>query len=100
MKEYHDKHCRTAAAEYDARKAERSALESKGVPVRCSALANKKHGVHVIFRSSKGEVGYYMSTEVYRSIPLLANATPADYRKMGKLKKAPTTFYSVAAKAA
>lgn len=94
LKAHHERHCKPAAAAYKVREDRRKALEAEGVPVRCSAMSHAKYGVHVIFRSGKGEVGYYMNRETYDAIPLLEVATPDDYRKHGRLRKAPADFYA------
>ena len=89
---YHAEHCKPAAARARAHEEQRETLLKSGVPVRCSALGLKDGRVHVIFQTNAGELGYYMPAQAYDAIPLLANATPDDYRKHGQLEPAPAHY--------
>lgn len=94
-KEYHRKHgCEQSHQEAVRQKAEYQALLNAGKFVRCSALSHSERpdlNVKVIFRGRSGEEAYWMSHKTYDSIPILTNATPADFRKHGRLIKAATT---------
>jgi hypothetical protein len=67
-------------------------LIAAGVPVRCAARSDDDGRVHVLFSTKGNTIGYYMAPATYDAIPLLAIATPDDYRKIGDLEDAPADF--------
>ena len=92
--DYH-KDCAARHAEFGAKMAKREALIEAGVSVRCSALSVSDTKVHVLFQTNKegATIGYYMTPEVYASIPLLESVSPEDYRAFGELTEAPANYY-------
>lgn len=91
-KDLHRKYgCEKSHQEAVKQEAERQSLLDSGKFVRCSALWHPERpepNVKVIFQGRSGEEAYWMSNKTYDSIPLLVNATPADYRKHGEIIKA------------
>lgn len=85
--------CERFHAEYVARQNERRALLASGRAVRCAALGTRE-GVHVLFESLSGAVGFFMAEETYRAIPLLQNATVEEFQALGELRPAPAAFYA------
>lgn len=77
---------------YLEQKAEEARIIANGGAVRCAALGLDDGLVHVIFRTSAGDIGFYMSPEAYHAFPLLQTTTPDDYRRYGELLPAPADF--------
>ena len=79
----------------DEQDARARAMIDAGIPLRSAALSHGDDCVHVLFRTDHENdkcVGYYMSRDAYRAIPLMEIATPDDFRKFGYLVKAPGHF--------
>ncbi len=85
--------CLLRHAEYVNLEAERTQMQVDGQFVRCSALGVGNEVVHVIFERKEGHgigyIGRYMSSAIYKSIPLMANATTWDYEALGECEVAP-----------
>lgn len=93
-REFHRAHgCERNHLEYVRQIEERRALLASGRALRCSALGVPR-GVHVLFESLRGTVGYFMSEETYRALPLGVNATVEDFAAHGALEPAPASFYA------
>lgn len=89
--------CEKGHAEHVAREARRRALLEGGAALRCSARGETgpdgRYRVHVLFRKADGStVGRYMGKETYDAIPLLVDATPEDFAKLGAVTDAPAAF--------
>jgi hypothetical protein len=84
--------CAEKRVQQQAQETRRAELMASGVPVRGSARSDDQGRVHVLFSTTTGWIGYYMSEETYDAIPLLDVATPDDYRKVGELQVAPNDY--------
>jgi len=60
-----------------------------GQYVRAAALQHDGR-IKVVFDGKAGSIAYFMSPETYHAIPILVNATPQDYEKLGAISKAET----------
>jgi len=89
--------CEREHARFAASEKLRYDLINAGRAVRCSALSvkvGKRDKVHVLFAKKDGScIGFYMSAETYHAFPLAEPKTPEDYRRHGKLTKAPAEFH-------
>lgn len=85
-------HCAAFAADMRAREAREAEIVATGGALRCSAMQAGPGRVHVLFRTSTGTVGYYMTDAAYKAIPLLHPATPDDYRQHCELTTAPPNY--------
>jgi hypothetical protein len=92
-KPHHRLHgCEAAHIQFVATEENKRRIVDAGGFIRVAALNAGDKGVHVIFRGKTSEVAFYMPHEAYDAIPLLAPATPDDYRKYGALIPAPLDF--------
>lgn len=89
--------CKIRHAQKLERDAQHQRLLDQGAYLRVSALGvgqGEDYKVQVIFRNSTGHCqGFYMSKDTYAALPLLAAATPDDFRPHGALTEAPVSFY-------
>ncbi len=89
--EYHrGRGCEKFGKEFRALALERHSLLTGGQCVRCAALRHYDQ-VKVIFRGQRSEFAYLMEPSTYYAIPLLVNATPEDYAKIGTIRRAQNT---------
>jgi hypothetical protein len=84
--------CAAKRVEQQAQEQRRADLIASGVPVRGSARTDDQGRVHVLFATTTGWIGYYMSEETNDAVRLLDVATPDDYRKFGELQVAPNDY--------
>ena len=93
-KVYHrQRGCEASHLAFVAHGLQRLSMLNDGKALRCSALNCDTGRVHVLFERLDGSTeGWYMNTEVYRSIDLGINVTPDNYRVFGELISAPPKF--------
>jgi hypothetical protein len=88
---HRERGCERQHLEFERQKKERQDLIDAGQVVRCAALSHQEHpgpNIKVIFKGKIGERAFWMSQETYHSLPLVDNATPADYRRHGPIMEA------------
>lgn len=95
-KKYHRKQgCEKQSIQFHGELERRASMIAAGEFVRCSTLSHPEHkplDVKVIFQGGDHkEQAYWMTDKTYHAISYDAPATPADYRKHGKIKEAKNT---------
>lgn len=81
--------CERHSLEFHRQRQERQEMLEAGQFVRCAALRHDGH-IKVVFDGKAGSVAYFMSPATYEAIPILVNATPQDYERLGTITKAQT----------
>jgi len=93
-KKHHRTHkCEANSIAFNEKIQKETNMITAGKPVRCSAKTIDTDTVHVLFRTTQGTTGRYMTPATYHSIGLGSPATPDDFAAHGTIVTAPDTFF-------
>lgn len=96
-KDHEARGCNRCSTEARARQADADRRLAAGEYLRCSALSTGDGRVHVLFRGADGStIGLFMDAACYRALPLVTNASPDDFARLGigEISPAPADFYA------